>query len=320
MTRELLDGAVDRQPLDGHDGRSGATIERIVLADGTSLILKAATAGADITVAMTGGVQRERSLWDSGALARLSGPVGHAILDVWAEGDVTFTLMRDLGAAVPGWDRVLSRAECSQILEAITAVHATFVGDLPADLCPLPTRVGLLSPGKLRPLIGQHPLAEPIVHGWECFAELTPPDLLAAVTQLHDDPSPLVTAMLGGPITLVHADLWIVNLALESDRVVVLDWAIATAGPPALDLAVFLTGSAANVTPTREDLIAEFVARSALTDARAVELALLFGLLDMGWNKALDALEHDDPAIRERERADLRWWQERATEALDRGI
>lgn len=318
MTRALLGDAVERQPLDGHDGRSGATIERVLLADGTSLILKAASADADITVVMTGGVQREQSLWDSGALARLTGPVGHAILDVWTEGDVTFTLMRDLGDAVPGWSRVLSSAECSRILEAMTAVHDTFATDLPPDLCPLATRVGLLSPRSLGPLMGQHPLAEPILHGWECFAELTPPDLLAAVTRLHDDPSPLVTAMQEGAITLVHADLWLVNLALEPDRVVVLDWAIATAGPPALDLAVFLTGSAANVEPTREDLITEFRARSELTDARAVELALLFGLLDMGWNKALDALEHQDLAIRERELADLRWWQERATEALSR--
>jgi hypothetical protein len=213
---------------------------------------------------------------------------------------------------------VLSRVECNRILEAITSVHETFVGDLPPDLCPLATRIGLLSSRTLRPLIGQHPLAEPIVHGWECFAELTSPDLLAGVTRLHDDPTPLVAAMQDGPITLVHADLWLVNLALERDRVVLLDWAIATAGPPALDLAVFLTGSAAHVEPTREDLIAEFLARSPLIDERAVDLALIFGLLDMGWNKALDALEHDDPTIRERELADLRWWQERAAVALER--
>jgi hypothetical protein len=318
MTRALLDGPVERRLLDGHDGRSGARIERVVLADGTSLILKAAAADADLTVVMTGGVQREKALWDSGALARLTGPVGHAILDVWTEDDVTFTLMRDLGDAVPGWTRVLSRAECNRILDAITVVHATFVDDLPPDLCPLSTRVGLLSPRMLEPLVGTHPLAEPITHGWECFAELTPPDLLAAVTRLHADPSPLVTAMQEGPITLVHADLWLVNLALEPQCVTILDWAIATAGPPALDLAVFLTGSAANVEPTREELIDEFRSRSPLTDARAVDLALLFGLCDMGWNKALDALEHEDPAHRERELADLHWWQERATEALVR--
>lgn len=318
MTRALLDQAVERQALDGHDGRSGAKIERIVLADGTSLILKTAADGSDITAVMTGGVQREQSLWDSGALARLTGPVGHAILDVWTDGDLTCTLMRDLADAVPGWSRVLPRAECSRILEAITAVHATFVDDLPPDLCPLATRVGLLAPRLLRPLLGQHPLADPVVHGWECFAELTPPDLLAAVTRLHDDPTPLVAAMAQGPVTLVHADLWLVNLALEPDQVVLLDWALATAGPPALDLAVFLTGSAAHVEPTREELIAEFCSRSALTDERAVDLALLFGLLDMGWNKALDALEHDDPAMRERELADLHWWQERAMGALER--
>ncbi|MGH9274540.1 MAG: phosphotransferase, partial [Acidimicrobiales bacterium] len=241
-----------------------------------------------------------------------------AILDVWTDGDTTVTLMRDLGDSVPGWNRVLTRAECNQILDAMTTVHATFAADLPADLCPLATRVGLLSPRVLEPLVGQHPLADPIVHGWECFAELTPPDLLTTVRALHADPTPLVAAMEEGATTLVHADLWLVNLALEPDRVVFLDWAVATAGPPALDLAIFLTGSAAHVEPSREDLIAEFLERSPLTDERAVDLALIFGLLDMGWNKALDALEHDDPAIRERELADLRWWQDRSTAALER--
>jgi hypothetical protein len=304
--------------LDGHDGRSGAKIERVRLADGTSVIVKTATVATDITILMTGKVQREQSLWESGALARLAGPVGHAILDVWTEGDTTVTVMRDLGDAVPGWTRVLSRGECSRILEAMTAVHATFAADLPGDLCPLATRVGLLSPRMLAPLLGQHPLADPIVHGWECFAELTSPDLLATVQALHADPTPLVAAMEEGATTLVHADCWLVNLALEPDRVVFLDWAVATAGPPALDLAVFLTGSAAHIEPSREELLAEFLDRSPLTDDRALDLALIFGLLDMGWNKALDALEHDDPATRERELADLRWWQARASAALDR--
>lgn len=40
----------------------------------------------------------------------------------------------------------------------------------------------------------------------------------------------------------------------------------------------------------------------------------------MGWNKALDATEHEDPAMRARERADLEWWVARAQEALDRGL
>jgi hypothetical protein len=72
------------------------------------------------------------------------------------------------------------------------------------------------------------------------------------------------------------------------------------------------------VEPSRDELIAEFRRLSPMTDARAVDLGLLHGLVEMGWNKALDAVENDDAVVRERERADLAWWQARAEEALGR--
>ena len=52
----------------------------------------------------------------------------------------------------------------------------------------------------------------------------------------------------------------------------------------------------------------------------AVRCALVYGLCEMGWNKALDAAEHDDPAMRAREQADLDLWVARAGEALERGV
>jgi aminoglycoside phosphotransferase (APT) family kinase protein len=119
------------------------------------------------------------------------------------------------------------------------------------------------------------------------------------------------------PTTLLHADLWLVNLALDDTEVVFLDWAIATNGPPALDLAIFLAGSAAHITLTREQLIAEFRRRSHNTGDRSMHLALFAELADLGWNKALDAAEHDDPAMRARESVDLDWWVTQARIALD---
>lgn len=319
MTRALLDRAVERVSLDGHDGRSGAHIERVRLDDGTSLILKTATMANDLTVALTGGIPREQRLWESGALDRLEAPVQHAIIDVWDDGDATLTLMRDLGGAVPGWSRVLTAAETSRVLGAMTSLHSTFEGQPPEDLVPLETRLGLLSPRVMAGAQGSHPLADVVLHGWELFAELTPPDLMAAVSALHADVAPLAAAMGEGGVTMLHADLWLVNLALEPDGVVLLDWAVATAGPPALDLVIFLSGSAAHVEPSREEIIAEFRTLSPRVSDQAMDLALLQGLLEMGWNKALDAAENDDPAVRDRELADLRWWQARATETLDRG-
>jgi len=309
---------VERCLLDGHDGRSGARLERVRLDDGQTLVVKTSEPGADLTVRLTGGVQREKLLWAGGTLDRLPPGVGHPILSVYEDGAATVTVMRDLGDAVPGWTRVLDAGECGRVLGALTAMHASFLGDPPPGLCPLETRLTMLSPQVMGSVAAEHPLAALVVRGWEHFDELVPSDVAAAVAAVHADPGLLATAMRDAPTTLLHADLWLVNLALAGEEVVFLDWAVATEGPPALDLAVFLTGSSAHVQLSREELIDAFVAGSPSTSDRAMDLALLAGLADLGWNKALDAAEHSDPEMRERARSDLEWWVRRGSSGLDR--
>jgi hypothetical protein len=51
-------------------------------------------------------------------------------------------------------------------------------------------------------------------------------------------------------------------------------------------------------------------------DQQALPLALLGALLQLGWDKGLTATS-GDPAVRAKERADLRWWWVRAREALE---
>jgi len=45
MPGSILDRAIRREPLDSHDGRSGAVLERVVLDDGTKLVVKTAAPG-----------------------------------------------------------------------------------------------------------------------------------------------------------------------------------------------------------------------------------------------------------------------------------
>jgi hypothetical protein len=52
-------------------------------------------------------------------------------------------------------------------------------------------------------------------------------------------------------------------------------------------------------------------------DPRALELAMISALAQLGWNKALDIVENPDPAIRVQERADLDWWITRVRRALE---
>ncbi|MDP1805837.1 MAG: hypothetical protein Q8K72_11760, partial [Acidimicrobiales bacterium] len=93
----LLDGVVERVPLDGHDGRSGARLERVRLDDGTRLVVKRTSPSVDLAMRMTGStVSREHRLWQSGVLNRLPQGVGNALVDTWQDGDETVVVMRDL--------------------------------------------------------------------------------------------------------------------------------------------------------------------------------------------------------------------------------
>ena len=61
------------------------------------------------------------------------------------------------------------------------------------------------------------------------------------------------------------------------------------------------------------------VAGPAYDDA-AMRLGLLAGICWLGWNKALDIVEHPDQAVRERERAALPWWLHQAELAFETGL
>jgi hypothetical protein len=319
----LLGRAVERTPLTDHDGRSGSLLERIVLPDGTPLVLKRVSSENDITAAMAGRAGLEYELFAAGVLDRLPPGVGHAIVDAWRDGAETFVLMRDVSADIPGWDRELDRAQCRRLLGAAESMYTAFAGArpavvLPAGVLPAGQRVQALWPARMRPLVGgSNPLPALIVRGWERFAELVPPRLAAAVQRIQDDPTPLLAALARLPCTLVHGDLWLVNVALEAEQVTLLDWALASWASPVTEFASFLIGNASQVRASREEIIEDYLVVSGhWQDEAGLRLGLLTGLLELGWNKALDAAGHPDPAKRRQELADLEWWLDAAAPAL----
>jgi hypothetical protein len=109
-------------------------------------------------------------------------------------------------------------------------------------------------------------------------------------------------------------------MATEGERLVLLDWAMPTAAPGAVDVARFVAGCSSVVEPSREELIGAYArAAGPAYDERSMRLALLSGLVWLGWNKALDAAEHPDPATRRREQEDLDWWVREARTTLEEG-
>jgi hypothetical protein len=320
----ILDTAVSRTPLGEHDGRSGASLERVVLPGGTRLVVKRTTLDDDLARRLTGdGDGREYRLWRAGVLDRLPSGVGHAVVDGWRDGDGVVLVMRDLGDAVVGWTDMLSAADVARLLTALVALHRTTAADPPAPtlLTPLDARVGLFTPTRMRPLVDRFPLAKAVLAGWDRFAELVDPEVAVPVAALLDDPAPLVKALARRPRTMIHGDVWPVNVAFTGAQVVLLDWGLAAWAPPALDAVAFLAGAgAANIAISREEVLDRYRELCGPDhDETALELALLSGLVDFGWNKALDAATATDPADRMRHRADLDWWVRQARRTLRAG-
>ena len=247
--RAVLAAAVERAVIDGHDGRSGSTLERVRLADGTGLVLKRSRPGTDLAALVTGGVDRELALFETGVLDRLPSGVGHALVGGWREDGEVVLLMRDVGPAIPGWGRILDRDECRRVLAAAAGVHRTFVAGSPiAAPVAAGVRATALWPHRMRPLVGMaNPLPGIVLRGWSRFAELVAGPVADAVARLQADPAPLVAAVDRRPATLLHGDLWLVNLALEPGQVTLLDWSLATWGPPLMEFATFLTGAFSQV-------------------------------------------------------------------------
>ncbi len=322
---ELLHDAVERTVLAEHVGKSGAVLERMRLGDGRRVVVKRVTPATDLTLEIFHQqFAQEFLLWRSGALDRLPESVGHVLIDGWTEGeDTTVIVMRDLGDTVLSWDDRLDARACRWMLDRVAALHRAYLGDPPAAVAPLTPSLELFAPPRIAgPASEGDTLLEAALRGWSYFADpaLVPPAVSEAVFALHLDAEPLADALGSGPVTLAHGDLATVNMAFEGDRLILLDWAMPTAAPGALDVARFLVGCA-HVVDVDPDECIRIYRRAAgpAYDEGSMQLALLSALCWLGWNKALDIVESHDAAVRDRERASLDWWVKKARTALESG-
>jgi hypothetical protein len=69
MAGEYLDDLVERVPMVDHDGKAGALLDRVMLADGRHLIVKRFSPKTDLMMAVVGDVVgREYVVWSRGIL------------------------------------------------------------------------------------------------------------------------------------------------------------------------------------------------------------------------------------------------------------
>jgi thiamine kinase-like enzyme len=155
------------------------------------------------------------------------------------------------------------------------------------------------------------------LRGWEAFFDVVPADVAAAVAAVHADPAPLAAELERCEQTLVHGDLSGDNFGFTLDRVVILDWGLAMGGPAAIEVTALLANCRWNAGPDPDVVIDD--ARAAAGerhDERALQLAFLATFANYGWLHADRAVNHPDPARRQREQANLEWWVGRVRHAL----
>jgi hypothetical protein len=334
MDREVLQGILDRSPLND-DGRSGAVLERVCLADGSRVVVKHFDPSVDLVMRLSGDqTGREVELVRRGVLDALPPTVLHPVIDAWYDDGRGVLVMRDLGDAVLTWKSIVSRDQARTMFAAIADLHAAFLGSAPDGLTPLDQLLGLFEPRRIRPYAGRS-IVDFALRGWEYWPEVAPGEVGEQVLALAQDATPLTAACRALPSTLLHGDLATVNMALEPDRpgcLTLIDWGLVAAGPAELDIGRLLAGCAQLFGPVRREASATIVARldgllalqrevaGPAYDDDAMRLGLLAGISWLGWNKALDIVEHPDPAVRERERAALPWWLRQAELAIEAGL
>ena len=316
----LLAGVVSREPLGAADGRSGSLLERVTLAGGQVLVVKHVLDGGDWIMRGCHDHGRAAELWAQGVLARVPAVIDHAVVGAEPVEGGWVVVMRDVSAALVADHARITRDDSRRVLEAAAALHAAFEDDPPLALCSMADRYQFLSPATARREAGgADEVPRLIGQGWERFTDLVPDDVAGPVLELLERPEPLVAALARHRSTLIHGDLKLGNLGLAGDRVVMLDWGTQTGwAPPAVEAAWYLAINWSRIDATREQVLDDFrAAEGERHDEDALRLALLGGLVQLGWDKALHASGHPDPAVRAREAADLAWWAARARDALE---
>jgi len=316
----LLAGAVDRRPLDDHEGKSGARLERLAI-DGRAYVVKHLVLADDwIRRATHDDRCRSIQLWELGVYDQLPGGIDSAMAGCARDGHDGVLLLHDLGdRLVPDGDGVVSLDDHRAFVAAMAALHAHYLGlDDELGLLPLGPRLTEFSPASYRAerAAGYDSFIPGLAQeGWQRMAT-TSPALADLVLPLLEDPAPLVAACeASGPLTLVHGNWKLANLGRHPDgRTILIDWESPGRAPGPFDLTWYLAINIARLPEAHEAVIdayrTAFLAlvpeATAWFDAQ-LDLALIGAFAQLGWEKCLGERG-----------AELDWWEARVLAAAAR--
>jgi hypothetical protein len=318
---DLLAGATERHPIKTTDSKSGALFERVRIGD-EKFVVKHLHVDDDWIQRVSGDLGcRPAMLWRAGVLDNLPDCLDHAIVGVATGlgrgGWGAALLMRDVGPwLVPEGDDVVPLEQELRFLDHMAALHAHFWGwDDAYDLMPPAHRYLYFNTVNMA-LETARPDVEAVpriaTDGWTRFANTSA--LAAEILALRAEPWPLIEGLAAMPQTFLHGDWKMGNLGSHPDgRTILIDWATSGRGTPATELAWYLAINAARLPHSKEAAIQAYgaslrshgIATDGWWDA-SVDLALLGGLVQFGWEKVLG------------DRAELAWWEDRARAGLAR--
>jgi hypothetical protein len=311
---------VEHQPLVSR-GWSGNELERVLLADGRRLIAKRIVPGRNWLERLTDDWGREALLFRDGVLDRMPAAVDHTIVGAEEDGEGGWwVFMRDVSDAVFADDHRITREQHRRVLGAANLMWEEYWGETVPHTCSLGRTLGVASRVSAE---AERDAPDLLPHQfeafWDGFEAAVPPDVAGPVLRLLEDPAPLVRALDARGTTLIHGDLRDEQLGIADDRVVMLDWGIATQGHPVVDLCWYMAHDVWRTDATHDEFVEDFRrARGESDDPEAVELGMICGLVRYGWIFGHSAAFHPDPAEREWARGELDWWVPRARLALER--
>ena len=311
---DIIESAVLREPLTDPvaPGYSGAVLERLQLADGSTVILKSSTPANDLAMAATADPGRAFLFALDGVYDRLPASIDPTVIAVDRDEAAWRMVMADVaGHLVPEGQRI-SRDDSRRVLAAMRDLHSAFVDSLPGELCPLETHLALFSTASMEPFMGgANPLPSYAVEAWPRFDEAAPPRVREAVQSIHTAPAHLAADLTQHERTMTHADLSLANLGLADGRVIMLDFAMACEAPGDFDFAIYLIQNDWLIEATNDEIVSDWAELAGRTaDDRTVRLALLAAFAEYACWKAPDPSDPSDYS------ATFDWWVERTERTL----
>ena len=349
-----------------NDGWSGSRLTAISRGQ-ERFIVKRTSSSTDWIVRATRDIALRETVVANNHM-RLAEPLVAPYYGIGTIPDGIAILMPDLSDELVAWEQVVDDVTLDVVLDAVARLHAMpwaeyrpTTPDWDWPWCPLPERLLLLSrPAALRYRGDGLAVGERFLAGWDAFDRLAPPAARDLIERLSADPSPLVSALGGLPVTGLHGDLKLANVApMRDGRVALIDWQMMSLAPVAVELGWLLVSNSSGLRRTPGEVMAAYHAaavraageslamgRSWLAGPQVgpamerdpdqlpprgleatigdwdaqLDLTWVVGLLLRGWRKGLDAEAGVVLPSGTSAADDLAWWAARALEAAERRL